>query len=134
MYIVNPTACYLIGSAAIVIGIVTHSKKKKRLASWSHATATVQNVRRSDDSDAVVTVRFTDAGGQLRTASVTAAADSVSLGADLDIAYNPANPEDAFIREAKDMKLALYIPLAAGIILIGLGIVSQITLARAGYE
>src|SRR4051812_24258961 len=50
----------------------------------------------------------------------------------IGIAYNPQNPDEAFIRSEKDMNLALYIPLIAGILILVLGVVSQITLSRAG--
>lgn len=134
MYVVDPLKCYLIGGAVIAIAVVAHSRKKQRLASWLPATGAVQNVRRADDGDATASVRFTDSGGQLRTASVKVAdGDDVSLGAELEIAYNPQNPDEAFVRNAKDMKLSFYIPLVAGIVLLILGIVSQITLSRAGY-
>ena len=78
-------------------------------------------------------MRFSDQGGQMRTASIKVAdGDSLGLGAELEISYDPRNPEEAFIRSAKDMNLALYIPLVGGILLLILGVVSEITLARAG--
>lgn len=135
MYVVDPIKCYLIGGAAIAISLVAHSKKKKRLASWTATIATVQNVRRAGDGDASVSVRFSDSNGKPHTASVKVAdGDSVSLGAELDISYNPQNPDEAFVRESKDMKLSFYIPLVAGIVLLALGVVSQITLSHAGFE
>lgn len=131
MYTIDPLKCYLIGGAIITVSVIAHSQKKKRLASWIGATATVQNIRRPDQGDVTVTVRFTDAGGQLRTAWVKVAdEDSVSLGSEVEIAYNPRNPEEAFVREAKDMKLSLYIPLAAGSIVLGLGVYAQLVLSR----
>ncbi|MBS0630557.1 MAG: hypothetical protein JSS11_01485 [Verrucomicrobia bacterium] len=59
--------------------------------------------------------------------------DHLSLGADLEIAYNPRKPEEAFIRNAKDMNLAFYFPLVGGALLLILGVVSQIMLAHAGF-
>lgn len=133
MIVVDPIKCYLIGAGAIAVGVVTHSRKKARLKSWIPAVGSVQNIRRSREGDATAVVRFSDQSGQLRTASMAVAdGDNLGLGAELDISYNPKNPEEAFVRSAKDMNLALYIPLIAGIAILILGVMSQITLARAG--
>jgi uncharacterized protein DUF3592 len=133
MLIVDPIKCYVIGATAVVAGFVTHSRKKARLKSWIPAVGSVQNIRRSREGDATAIVRFSDQGGQLRTASMKVAdGDSIGLGTELEISYNPRNPEEAFIRSKKDMNLAFYIPVVAGVVLLILGVVSQITLARAG--
>jgi hypothetical protein len=133
MLIVDPIKCYIIGAVAISTGVFLHSKKRARLKVWIPAAASVQNIRRTREGDATAVVRFTDRAGQLRTASMKVAdGDSIGLGSDLEISYNPSNPEEAFIRSSSDMKLSLYIPLIAGILLLVLGVVSQITLARAG--
>ena len=134
MYLISPIKCYVIGGAVVIYSAVSYSKKKKRLNSWVHTTGSVQNVRRRSDGETTLSVKFTDEAGQLRTASMKVAdGDTVGLGSEIEISYNPKKPEEAFVSNAKDMTLSLYIPLVAGFIIIALGIGSEIMLSRAGY-
>jgi hypothetical protein len=132
MLIVDPVKCYVLGGGALVWGVVAHRRKKAQLASWVPTTAIVQNTRRDRRGDVAAVVRFTDKEGQLRTATMPATDEgAVSLGAELEIAYNPRDPTQAFIRTAKEMKLALFIPVIAGVLLLVLGVTFQVILARA---
>ena len=111
MFTIDPFTCYLVGVALIVGAFVTRAKKKQRLATWLPATATVQNIRRPDGEDVAVVVRFSDATGQPRNATVKVAdEDRIGLGTELEIAYDPAKPDQAFVRDAKDMPLAFHLP------------------------
>lgn len=133
MFTIDPDTFYIFGVGLIIAAFGTRAKKKRRLVTWSSATATVQNIRRPEGEDAAVVVRFSDATGQLRTATVKVADDDrVGLGGELEIAYDPAKPDQAFVRDPKDMQLAFYLPLAAGLILLGIGLFSQFMIPRAG--
>jgi hypothetical protein len=134
MYIVNPYKCYVVGAGAVGAAFVANQRKQRRLKIWIPVTGNVQNISRGQNGECKVYIRFTDKSGQLRTAKVEVADDdAIGLGSEVDLSYNPLNPEDAFVRDAKDLKLSFYIPVVAGIVLIAVGVVSQITLMYAGH-
>lgn len=133
MYVIDPLKCYLIGGIALVASVTIRVHKQRKLKVWVPTIATVQNIRRTDDDDITAYVRFTDQKSQPQLAAVKVSdGNAVSLGASVEISYNPVKPDDAFVRSAKDMKLAFYVPFIAGLLIVGLGIFSQITLTRAG--
>jgi hypothetical protein len=131
MYIVDPYKCYAIGAGAVGAAFVANQRKQRRLKTWIPITGNVQNISRGPNGECKVYIRFTDKAGELRTAKVEVADDdAIGLGSEVQLSYNPLNPEDAFVRDAKDLKLAFYIPVLAGLVLIAIGIVSQITLVH----
>ncbi len=133
MYVVDPIKCYLIGGPAIAISLFAHSKKKKRLKLWIPVAGSVEDIRRDRDDETTAYVRFSDQSGKLCTAKVKVAdGDRVGLGSSLEISYNPQRPEEAFVRSARDMNLALYVPLVGGILVLIMGIFSQVMLSRSG--
>lgn len=132
MYVIDPIKCFLIGGIAIAGGVVTHARKKSRMKSWVPTIGVVQNVRTASNGDSTVYVRFADQSGQPQTAGMMIAdGDSLGLGSELEIYFNPQKPDQAFVRSQKDINLSLYIPLVGGALVMGLGVLSIVLLSGA---
>lgn len=120
----NPVYCFAVGGPSLVWGIANYVSKRKRLRTWTRATAVVENVGR-DRNSVVVRLRYTDAANQSRRCSLELAdGHSVGLGSEISIAYNPQAPDQAFIADRKDMRLGAICAVVLGAVLVAAGVYS----------
>jgi hypothetical protein len=126
MYAVSPLKFYVAGAGLIASSVAIYQQKRRKSSSWKVAVATVQNIHRRHDGDSRVYARFKDELGELRTANlVVADEDAIGLGSELEICYNPGNPEDAMVQADADRKRTFVIPFIIGVFLLVGGALCQ---------
>ena len=114
----NPLHLYVAGAFSLCFGIWGYYAKKKRLETWISVVGVVDNIRRDRNGNVSVVVKYVTKEGskQLRTLPI-ADGDSVGLGTELAIAYDPAQPNNAFIADKKDMNFGVITAIIVGIAL-----------------
>jgi hypothetical protein len=134
MYQIVPARVFLVAAISIGFGVWSYRQKRARLATWTRVTAVVDNVRRDRNGNVRATFKYADQKGERQTCILpVASGNSLGLGAEMQIAYNPAAPNQAFVCDGKDMNLTLIVSLVIGLVLIGVGVMAMNSGARLDH-
>ena len=111
----NPPELYFLGAASIGYGLWGFLAKKQRLKTWIPVMGVVDNIRRDRNGNVSVVVKYVtkDGGKQLCTLPI-ANGDTVGLGSELTVAYNPIKPAESFIADKRDMNFAVIAAVVIG--------------------
>jgi hypothetical protein len=114
----NPLHLYAAGTLSVGFGAWSYYTKKKRLETWISVVGVVDNIRRDRNGNVSATMKYMTKEGakQLCTLPVSDG-DSLGLGTELVVAYEPARPERAFIADRKDMNFGVISALVIGVAL-----------------
>ncbi len=114
----NPLHLYVAGALSLGFGIWVYYTKKKRLDTWIPVVGVVDNIRRDRSGNVSVVVKYVTKEGSKQLCTLPIAdGDSVGLGTELAIAYEPAQPGNAFIADKKDMNFGVITAIIVGIAL-----------------
>jgi hypothetical protein len=117
-YHLSPLKLSFVGAVSIGYGVWSFYSKRQRLKTWIRTNGTVENVRRDRNGNVSVRVRFADTAGQTHGCTLPYAdGQNVGLGTEVQIAYRPSNPTQAFVADRRDMNLTAIVSAVVGLAL-----------------
>lgn len=125
MYRIVPGRVFIAAAVSISVGLYSYYRKRERLSRWVRVTAVVDNVRRDREGNTTATFKYSDKNGERRMCLLPIAdAQSLGLGSEMALAYNPDVPDQAFVCDTKDMNITLIVSLLLGVGFIIAGILA----------
>ena len=123
-YRLNPVQLIALGAVSIGLGAWQYLQRKRRVKTWIRAAGTVENIRRDPEGNVTVRIAFLDDAGRKQACCVPHSdSNSIGLGTEIAIAYNPHAPSTAVIAEKREMNLAAILFGAIGAALIAAGVI-----------